>query len=98
MAQARRSHSSKLHPGGRGDFRRNVRADFTRGFLRPGARMPLRRAAASRTRSWLAFEKTLSTLLTRSCNQSRLEMRETARLRRGLPSLDLRVAAIRATE
>src|SRR5579863_2354174 len=96
MAQATHSHSWKLHPGGNGDFSRNVRADFSRGFLASGARIPESLAAASSSRRSLASRNVLSTLLARSCDQSLAEMRQIDKLRAGLRSIDLRVAAIRA--
>src|SRR5258706_12501851 len=96
MAHATRSHSAKFQAGGKGGFSRNVRADFSRGFLRSRVRMPLRRAAASRMLFSLPSKNILSPLLARSSDQSRVEIRATHWLRAGFASSDLRVAAIRA--
>src|ERR1700746_3490357 len=96
MAQAARSHSEKVQPGGTGESSKNDLADFSRAFFRLRLRTPLSSAAVSNTRDSFLLEKISPALRRRSCDQMRMAMRASMVLRLGLGSMAARVARMRA--
>src|SRR4029077_9190036 len=96
MAQAARSHSEKVQPGGTGESSKNDFADFSRAFLALPLRTPLSRAAVSNTRRSFLSEKMSPALRRHSCDQMRMAMRAITVLRTGLGSMAARVARTRA--